>query len=197
MPKQSRRKRRRPVPPPPEIAVVTPSLPERHAMLGEACASLAAQTLRPVAHHIAVDYERQGPGSMLNRLIAPLTTEWLSILPDDDLYDPDHLEALAKHVDEADIVLSWSRITGKDVPQYRGQFVPEHFFERRDTGMRGVFLFRRSLWEKLGGWRENVPLEDWDFLCRAVIAGARFCPVYRETWTYRFHEGNRSHGFAA
>lgn len=185
-------KRKRRAAPPTEIAVVTPSLPERHAMLAEACASLAAQTLQPVAHHIAVDYGRQGPAAMLNRLIAPLTTEWLSILPDDDLYDPDYLETLAKHTENADIVLSWSRIEGREQQQYRGQFVPEHFLERRDTGMRGVFLFRRSLWEKLGGWRE-VPLEDWDFLCRAVIHGARFAPVYREKWTYRFHDTNSSH----
>lgn len=197
MPKETRRQRkaRKPVIPPPSITVITPSLPERHAMLAEACASVAAQTFRPAAHLVHVDYHQEGPGALINRMVAGSTSEWFSILADDDLYDPDHLETLAKHAPEADIVLSWSRIEGKDVEQYRGQFAPERFFDRRDTGMRGCFLFRRSLWEKLGGWR-SVPGEDWDFLCRATIQSARFAPVYRETWTYRFHDSNASYNYA-
>lgn len=166
-------------------------------MLAEACASVAAQTLKPKAHLIAVDYAHDGPGVLINRMTTIAMTEWVSILPDDDLYDPDHLETLAAHSGDADIVMSWSRIEGKEEEQYRGEFVPEHFLEKRDTGMRGCFMFRKSLWEKVRGWNVNIPLEDWDFLCRAVRAGARFAPVYRETWTYRFHDTNCSHVYAA
>jgi hypothetical protein len=165
-------------------------------MLAEACASLAAQTLQPKAHLIHVDYEYLGPGTLLNRMIDSADTEFISILPDDDLYDPDHLEVLAGELDEADIALSWGRIVGKDEPQYRGKFVPSNFLLRKDTGMRGCFMFRKSLWEKLGGW-QDCPLEDWDFLCRAEVHNARWAPVYRETWTYRFHDTNCSRIYQA
>ena len=180
-----------------KVTVVTPSIPDRSAMLAEACASLAAQTFPPVAHLIEVDYRYQGPGALLNRMIAAARSEWISILADDDLYDPDHLETLAAHSQDADIVLSWCRIEGREEKQHRGEFNPHDFTRRRDTGMRGCFMFRKSLWERVGGWREDIAGEDLDFLVRAYARSARFVPVYRETWTYRFHDTNCSHIYRA
>jgi len=167
-------------------------------MLAEACASVAAQTLQPAEHLIYVDYKYDGPAALINRMVAATQTPWISILADDDLYDPDHLETLAARSKKADIVLSWSRIEGKEEKkQYRGKFNPDELLKKRDTGMRGCFMFRKSLWERVDGWREDVCLEDWDFLARAHIKSARFAPVYRETWTYRFHDTNCSHIYAA
>ncbi len=54
----------------PRIVVVTPSLPERADLRAECMASIAAQTLAPVAHVVMVDYERAGPAAMLNRMAA-------------------------------------------------------------------------------------------------------------------------------
>jgi hypothetical protein len=160
-------------------------------MLAEAVASVLAQTVQPAAHLIEVDYARKGPGPVLNRLIARARTEWVSILADDDLYDPDHLEVLLAHSADADIVLSWSRIEGRDDVQHRGEFHPYDLLRKQDTGMRGTFMLRRSLWKKLGGWPPS-PADDWQFLMNAVRAKARLVPVYQETYTYRFHGGNLS-----
>jgi glycosyltransferase involved in cell wall biosynthesis len=166
-------------------------------MLAEACASVAAQTLQPAEHLIYVDYKHDGPATLINRMVAAAQTEWISILADDDLYDPEHLEALAARSVKADIVLSWCRIEGKQEKQHRGKFDPIDLLKKRDTGMRGCFMFRKSLWERVGGWQEDVYAEDWDFLARAYTKSARFVPVYRETWTYRFHDTNCSHIYAA
>ena len=163
-------------------------------MLAEAIQSVAAQTLPPKRHLIAVDHGYIGPGRMLNQLTAAADTEWVSILGDDDLYDPDHLETLAAETDNGSIILSWCRFDGKDEPQYRGQFDPRLLLARMDSGMRGIFMFRKNVWDMLGGFHEG-PMEDWDFLTRAVKAGIRFAPVHRETWTYRWHDvggGNTS-----
>ena len=43
----------------------------------------------------------------------------------------------------------------------------------------------------LGGYPTGLA-EDWTFLTAAHHAGAQLVPVYRETWTYRFHGGNLS-----
>jgi hypothetical protein len=173
------------------VSVITPSLPERATMLAEAIRSVQAQTVLPAAHLIEVDYARKGPGPVINRLTARARTEWVAILADDDLFHPDHLEVLLAHSADADIVLSWSRLEGRPDPQYRGEFFPMDLLERRDTGMRGTFMFRRKLWDKLGGWPAG-PIDDWQFLVNAIKARARLVPVYQETFTYRFHGGNLS-----
>jgi hypothetical protein len=57
--------------------------------------------------------------------------------------------------------------------------------------MRGCFMFRKSLYDDLGGWPQGMG-EDWQFLINAADHGARFVPIYRETWTYRQHPGSTS-----
>jgi glycosyltransferase involved in cell wall biosynthesis len=169
------------------ITVITPALPQRTHMLAEAVESLRAQTLQPARHLVAFDYGNVGPGRLMNQLVDAADTEWVAILPDDDLYDPDHLATHAQHFHDGSIILSWSRIDGRDQQQYRGTFDPRMLAARQDTGMRGVFTFKKNVWRMLGGFRESM--EDWDFLNRAVGEGIRMYPVYRETWTYRFHGG--------
>jgi hypothetical protein len=86
--------------PNPRIVVVTPSLPERADLRAECMASVAAQTLAPVAHVVMIDYERAGPAAMLNRMLPACWTaraDWVAQLADDDLADPNHLELLAAH----------------------------------------------------------------------------------------------------
>jgi GT2 family glycosyltransferase len=178
-----------------DVTVITPTLPERGAMLAEAIASVAAQTVQPVAHLIGVDNAREGPGPILNQLVRAAETSWLSILADDDLYDPDHLETLLDAANGRDVVFSWSRITGspeRHEKQYRGDFDPVLLLNRRDSGMRGCFMFRRSAWKKAGGWPVRSPVEDWEFMRRLLLTGSQFRAVYRETWTYRFHDTNVS-----
>lgn len=160
-------------------------------MLAEAVESVAAQTLKPAAHLVAVDHQLLGPGHLLNQLVRTADTEWISILADDDLYDPDHLETLYAETDDADVVLSWCRIEGRDEPQHRGKFSPFALVQRQDTGMRGTFMFRKSMWQELGGWPTG-PMDDWQFMVNAATSHFRFVPVYRETWTYRRHGANLS-----
>ena len=176
-----------------DVTVVTPVLPGR-GMVWEAEASVLAQTVGPVAHLLEVDSDLEGPGALMNRLIGRVDTTWFSVLPDDDLYDPDHLESLLAVCDDADIVFSWGRIPQHHLDgyvPYRGLFSPELFLARQESGLTGCFMGRKSLWESVGGYIPGM-LEDWDFLARAILGGARVVPVYRETWTYRMHPGSQS-----
>lgn len=176
----------------PDITVVTPHVPDRGELLREAIESVRAQTHPAAAHLIDVDYQHHGPHAGLNRMIRAADTEWVSILPDDDLYDPNHLEELSKVADGADIVFSWHRWIGRDDPVYRGEFSPRRLLSRQDAGIRGVFLLRKAFWEQLGGYNLDVVYEDHDFLCRAVQENARVRQVRKVTWTYRFHDRNLS-----
>ena len=180
----------------PRILVITPSLPEREAFRSECVASVVAQTLHPVMHVVGVDYERVGVATMLNRLASiakPAGRDWIAQLADDDLMYPHHLETLASRIDDADIIYSWCKVTG------RGYWNPNSHFDadrlRRENYIPATTLIRTTLIEALGGWREGVHgFEDWDFWLRALDAGARFACIPTVTWCYRFHSSNASTG---
>lgn len=177
-----------------QITVVTPTIPGREEFLAEAVASVEAQTLPAVAHLIELDTDHAGPGPTMNKLVPRVDTEWVSILADDDVYDRDYLETLAAHSFKADIVLSWCRFIGAEGPPRPPRFKVAELRERQFTGMTGCFMFRKSLYDQLGGWPEGLS-EDWQFLINAADNGARLVPVYRETWSYRQHPDSTSTAF--
>ncbi|MBK9176757.1 MAG: glycosyltransferase [Flavobacteriales bacterium] len=84
----------------------------------------------------------------------------------------------------------------------------EYFGERQGRWMVGPFDFalmiernridacagfRRSLWERVGGYDENMPVmgyEDWDFWLRCSVAGAAFHYVPEILFDYRVRGGS-------
>lgn len=53
--------------------------------------------------------------------------------------------------------------------------------------------FRKSLWEKVGGYDEHMPAmgyEDWDFWLRSTVAGAEFHYVPQILFDYRVRGGS-------
>ena len=177
-----------------DLTVFTPSLPSRREMLLGAMASVAAQTFPPAGgHHVEVDHARAGVVAVANRLAEQVDTEWLMLLDDDDLLDPNHCATLAT-VEDADIVYTWTRVTG------RPGFDPNATFDADALRAAnyipgGCAAIRTSLWRELGGYRPGHDPEDWDFWLRALDVGARFVCIPKITWTYRFGPwGNLSIG---
>lgn len=176
------------------VVAVTASLPERHQFRADAIASVAAQTFAPVAHIVAIDYERAGPASMLNRMLpTALATgaDWVAQLADDDVLYPHHFETMISHADDADVVYTYCDVEG------RGAWNPNAPFDaarlRRENYIPATTMIRADLCEQLG-WREDAAhgWEDWDFWIRALDAGAVFRCVPERTWLYRFHGSNIS-----
>lgn len=182
-----------------EVTVVTPHLPERREFLLEAACSVDRQTV-PVLHRIATDDHGEGPGAMLNRLVAEVETPWYQVLADDDLLDPEHCQILLDNAwakrgrkwQVADVVFSWPRFLGRETPEFPRPWRAAMTLRREFSGLTGNYMAKRSLWERLGGYDVGAEFEDHDFLCRAIGAGAVFAAVYETTWTYRFHEGSLS-----
>jgi GT2 family glycosyltransferase len=173
--------------------MLTASLPERHVFRDDAIRSVAAQTLAPVAHIVAIDYERVGPGAMLNRMMpAALAAgaEWVAQAADDDLLYPHHLETLYAAAEDADVIYPYCEVEGRN-------WSPNAPFDadrlRRENYIPATTMIRASLCAELG-WREETAngWEDWDFWLRALDAGARFKCVPEVTWLYRFHGSNLS-----
>lgn len=176
------------------IGVVTVSLPERHEFRAECIRRVEQQTLRPVIHAIGVDHERVGVATMLNRMLPSLVAadcEWVAQIADDDIMYPQHLERLAAHSADADIVYSYCDVEGRD-----GFGVNETFDAtklRHVNYIPATTLIRTSLCVELG-WDAHARsgYEDHDFWLRALDHGARFACVQEHTWLYRFHGANLS-----
>jgi hypothetical protein len=196
------------------IAVLTPSLPDRGEMLGEAIASVRAQSLRPSVHAIGIDYADVGIGAMLNRLANSTDADWFARLDDDDLLKPNHLELLSSRAEEADVIYTWCDVQPRatedgapEPPSVLGPtgWIPNQEFDEDRLRSRNYIpattLIRRSLWREVGGWledgmrladgrRDAELAEDWDFWLRALDAHARFVCIPEITWTYRYHGAN-------
>lgn len=174
------------------ISVLTAALPERREMFDEAIASVRAQTWPDVEHLYAIDEERQGAGPVLNALLAEARGEWVMVLDDDDLLDPDHLRVLAGL--DGDVRYSLPRVEGGVFDMYGHPFDP--LLLVRMNIVSHTALMRRTFVDQVGGWNP-VRWFDWDMFCRLEAAGAEFSQTDQVTWTYRLHGSNWSQGTLA
>lgn len=165
-----------------EVTIVTASLPQRRTLLAEAMATVNAQTV-PVAHLVGVD-AGSGVAEVRNRLVATAGTEWVAFLDDDDLLDPDHVEILLEHSDQADVVISHCRFDGPELPAG----YCNRPFDRAELRKHGIFpitvLARRQAVLGAGGFALKG-WDDWVLWNAMADAGCRFEVVPRVTWTYR------------
>ena len=168
-----------------DLTVVTATVPERANLLHELRQSIATQTVRP-KWLVATDWRKEGPATVINRLVEQVDTGWVFRCDDDDLFDPTHFETIAANLsDAADIVYTWPRVDppgwiGRDELQV--QF-PLPYIERMNW-ITSAAAVRTSLWRNLGGYAD-VANEDHDLWKRAYRHGARFYCIQEVTWTYR------------
>jgi len=134
----------------------------------------------PGLRHLALPGALTRPAA-LNAGIAAAGAPWISILDDDNLYDPGHLERLAAGLAStgADYVYTGVRHAtyspdGSPIA-CREVAVPFQF----DRLILGNFIYatgsvyRKAAWEQLGGYDERFTVfEDWDFIIRVAQAGA-------------------------
>lgn len=158
------------------IAVLTPTIPGRERLLAECVAAVQDQTLQPDEHRILCDRQMSGQtGTLLDEMAEATDCDWLAVAADDDLMLPHHLETLAAHTDEADVIHSRCRVEG------RGRWEPNY-----TTEIPAYCMVSRALWEKVGGWGGVNRAEDHDFFKTARKKGAHFRFVDEVTWVYRF-----------
>ena len=166
-----------------DVTVITATIPGREALLEQAKASVAAQTI-PARHLVYHDREMRGIQHSMNKLWPRVDTPWMQWLADDDLLMPFHLEALRPYTGDADIIHSYCAVEG------RPGFLPNGSFQETGGWLPATALMRTSLVRALEGWHAEAFPEDHHFWLKAHAAGARFA-VHREpTWIYRFHGNN-------
>ena len=150
-----------------------------------------------------VRQENRGVSAAYNRAFREAGAEFVAMCPADDLWEPNKLElqraVLAAHSD-VDVAFGGARYFGIEDRDYvgppaTGRLEPESFFRQMyDTDLvpAPTAVVRRSLWEELGGFREDLAAEDYEFWLRALKAGAVFFHDPRVLVRLRQHGGNIS-----
>jgi glycosyltransferase involved in cell wall biosynthesis len=196
------------------VAVIVPVF-DAGTLLRRAMRSIAAQTLAP-REVIVVDdgstdpatlavldeIARQphttlhrtanhGPAAARNLAIAQATAPFILPLDADDHLAPSFLERtvpLLSTRSEIDVVHTWVGLVGRHQGVWRtGDFALPALLARCTVHITS--LFRRTLWERVGGFDVGFAAgaEDWDFWLSAAASGAR-AECVPEVLTY-YHRG--------
>ncbi|HWE34132.1 MAG TPA: glycosyltransferase [Solirubrobacteraceae bacterium] len=141
-----------------------------------------------------------GAPAAFNRGFAQARTPYVALCAADDVWDPLKLErqmiTLERHP-EVDLTFGHMRTFGADSERdYRRPATGTGVLDR-DRLLHEMFasnvlaaptaVIRRATWERLGGFREDLPGEDYEFWLRALTAGATFHYDPSLMMRYRVH----------
>jgi glycosyltransferase involved in cell wall biosynthesis len=206
------------------LDVITPTLNAANYL--DFCLLSTKQLREHIVNHIVVDSGSKDstmdianwhdvktiyhpPGNMyaaINKGISETKSQWVTYLNGDDLIHPNSLTlALESMGDDYDVIYA-----NIDYIDDEGRFL-HHWKSAKTTSFAGLFasnimpfpqqgtLFRRSLWEKLGCFREQFRYSaDFDFFLRAFVSGARFGYFsVAPTAAFRLHGDQISQNFAS
>jgi len=150
-----------------------------------------------------IDQENRGVCAATNRALSEASGDYVALCGQDDIWEAAKLEcqrdALAAHP-EIDVAFTRMRSFGSSDrdfrrPPGRGLLDRRAFsralFEQNCVGAPSAAI-RRSLFAELGGFREDLAAEDYEFWFRALRGGARFYFDERRLVRYRTHPGSLS-----
>ncbi|WP_306133276.1 glycosyltransferase family 2 protein [Roseivivax marinus] len=161
-----------------------------------------------------VEQENRGAHAAINRGLEMARGDYLAVINSDDIFDPRRIEMCLRQLDadQADLVCSWIRVVDDDGaekgikrgwrnmrPGWASASGDEGYWSGDDFALNLLpsnfvsttsnMLFRRRVFERIGGMRNLRFAHDWDFMLR-VAAEFRCCEVPVPLMNYRIHGSN-------
>ena len=128
----------------------------------------------PTVRHLRLKSRCSRPVA-LNRGIKSASGRLITILDDDNLWEPDHLGNIVGNFNGADLIYTGVRIQtltpDGELIQERTHCLPFDFGRllKANFIFTVATAFRRALWDEVGRYDERFPVyEDWEFLIRAT-----------------------------
>tara|TARA_R110000803_G_scaffold102638_12_gene170771 strand:- start:4837 stop:5421 length:585 start_codon:yes stop_codon:yes gene_type:complete len=172
------------------ITVIIP-YKEARETLTEALASVAAQTS---------SYEiLQGGGELLgknvNKLVKQAKGDYIKILADDDTLTPHALLTLEKAIGNYDFVCgdAMNQVNGDNFSKHHSLVVTLDQMLNRNSIHGGTPLYRKDLWERFGGWDEELTTgEEYDWHLKLLKGGCKYTCIRSVVYNYRIWDGSKS-----
>lgn len=127
-------------------------------------------TIKMIRHPVNV-----GLSAARNTGIAASNYDYVIPLDADDFFFPRSIRTLMYYASkECDIFYGFMTSSGKVALPHRTEITKEILLNENPIFCSSIF--RRSIWEKVGGYkiRRGPHYEDWNFWCRCFMAGAKF-----------------------
>jgi glycosyltransferase involved in cell wall biosynthesis len=147
--------------------------------------------------------DNRGSAAAYDRAIRAGSAEYVAVCPQDDLWEPKKLEwqrEMLRHHPETDVAFGHLRYFGARSGDYVrppgcGPLETREMLTamyRVNVVAAPTAVIRRALYERVGGFRWGIFIEDYEFWMRALVANARFCYDPRVLAHHRWHGGNLS-----
>ncbi|HOC96994.1 MAG TPA: glycosyltransferase [Candidatus Pacearchaeota archaeon] len=150
----------------------------------------SSDNTREIAKQYPIKYiekENGGVSSARNTGIKEAKGKWVLTLDADDKIDSTFVE---KTIGKNDIVSTTQQTFGDESRLWTPYFLnPTLDLEIENNYLNCCSLFKREIWETIGGYDEKMKdgYEDWDFWIRAMIAGYKATIIPEPLFFYRKH----------
>lgn len=187
-----------------ESVISQTSPPDEIVVVDDGSTDNTADAARSFGAAVRVISQRNGgPAAAYNRAFRESTGDYVAMCPADDIWDRRKLEHQREAIvarPEIDVAFSGARYFGLEDWDYarppdEGVLDPDSFFRtmyRADFVAAPTAVVRLELFHRLGGFREDLASEDYEFWMRALKARAVFFYDPRLLVHLRRHGGNVS-----
>lgn len=153
--------------------------------------------------------QNQGAHNAINNGVMMASGKYINILNSDDYFSGDRIEHLVSYCEKGDVEIAFTTVIfvdhhGNDIStthplaiQLSSQQAQIHdhvsvgfaVLNSNVAVSSGNLFFTKTLFERLGGFRNYKYCHDWDFILRAMrITEPNF--IDRSSYFYRIHRGN-------